>query len=132
MKHRKRWVILLCLAVLAFISLVPRQITIAAPISVPTINENSSTVKLYVEAQAKLLGVNPELAICIVTHESQLDPSKLGDDGNSRGLWQISKIWHPEVSDAVAFSEVSSTQWALDWIKKGHIKQWSTFKEYCE
>jgi hypothetical protein len=131
MKHRKRWAILPCLAVLAFISLVPRQITIAAP-EVSFVNENSSTVKLYVEAQAKLLGVNPELAICIVTHESQFNPTRLGDDGNSRGLWQISKIYHPEVPDNVAFSEVSSTQWALNWIKQGHIRQWSTYKEYCE
>ena len=131
MKFNKWYVTLALLVVLAGkISLTPRVIAVTNP-QESVIQSSTSTVKQYVETQAKLLGVNVNLAICIVTHESQLNPKTLGDDGNSRGLWQISKIYHPEVTDAVAFSEVSSTAWSLNWIKSGHIAQWSTYKEYC-
>lgn len=88
-------------------------------------------MRAYVIQEAKDYGVNPNLAICIVSHESQWDATKKGDDGNSRGLWQISQIWHPEVSNVVANSAESSTLWSLQWIAAGHIKQWSTFSEYC-
>lgn len=87
-------------------------------------------VEAYVRMKAKAAGVNPALAACIVSHESQFS-DRNGDDGNSRGWWQISKIWHPEVSDACAHDLTCSTDWSLDWISKGHIAQWSTWKLYC-
>lgn len=85
----------------------------------------------YVAAQASLYGVNPALAACIVSHESRWRPDATGDDGNSRGLWQISRIWHPEVTDAAAYSAASSTQWSLARIRAGHVGQWSTYRKYC-
>jgi hypothetical protein len=84
----------------------------------------------YIRTEAAQKGVNPDFASCIVSHESQ-DTDRPGDDGNSRGYWQISKIWHPEVSDAVAYSLQSSTLWSLNWIKAGHAAQWSTYGLYC-
>src|SRR5689334_4481464 len=59
-------------------------------------------LKAYIQLQAKAHGVNPTLALWIVQHESSFDPTRMGDDGQSRGLWQISRIWHPEVTDACA------------------------------
>jgi hypothetical protein len=88
-------------------------------------------IRSFVIAQSLARGLNPALTTCIVSHESQWRPEKTGDDGQSRGLFQISRIYHPEVSDAVAFSAVSSTIWALNWIASGHIRQWSTYKLYC-
>ena len=93
-------------------------------------NSDSSTLQSMVRAESASIGVNPAYAACIVSHESQWTV-RPGDDGNSRGLWQISRRWHPEVSDAVANSPVSSTIWSLDWIKAGHAKQWSTYWLYC-
>ncbi len=87
-------------------------------------------VKAYVRAQAMEFGVNPLLALWIVKHESQFNPRARGDGEASRGLWQISKIYHPEVSDAAAFSVASSTEWSLARIRAGKANEWSTYR-FC-
>ena len=64
-------------------------------------------------------GVDPKLALWIVKHESHSIRARKGDGEASRGLWQISKIYHPEVSDAMAFNVASSTDWSLERIRAG-------------
>ena len=59
---------------------------------------------------------NPQVADWIVTHESQHHPEATGDGGESRGLWQINKAWHPEVSDTCAYNIACSTDWSLERI----------------
>jgi hypothetical protein len=98
----------------------------AKPPSGPTAQE----VKAYVRAQAMEIGVNPLLALWIVRHESQFNPRARGDGETSRGLWQISKIYHPEVSDAAAFSVATSTEWSLARIRAGKANEWSTYR-FC-
>ena len=88
-------------------------------------------LRAYVEGAAKARGVNPQVADWIVTHESQHHPEATGDGGESRGLWQINKAWHPEVSDACAYNVACSTDWSLQRIRAGHIVEWSTWK-YCK
>lgn len=90
----------------------------------------AATYRSFVAAEAVKYGVDPVVAVWIVKHESQFDPSRTGDDGNSRGLWQISRVWHPEVSDRCAFDAVCSTRWSLAHIKAGHAKEWSTYR-FC-
>jgi hypothetical protein len=92
---------------------------------------NAQAVKAYVQTEAVEHGVNPKLALWIVKHESQFNPYAKGDGEASRGLWQISRIYHPEVSDAAAFSVVSSTQWSLERIRSGNVNEWSTYR-YCK
>ncbi len=87
-------------------------------------------VRAYVRTQAIEYGVNPLLALWIVKHESQFNPLAKGDGEASRGLWQISKIYHPEVSDAAAFSVASSTEWSLERIRAGKASEWSTYR-FC-
>jgi Transglycosylase SLT domain len=87
-------------------------------------------VKAYVQTKALEQGVNPQLALWIVKHESEYNPHAIGDGEASRGLWQISKIYHPEVSDAAAFSVASSTEWSLARIRSGKAKEWSTYR-FC-
>ena len=87
-------------------------------------------VRAYVEAQAREYGVNPLLALWIVKHESHFNPLAKGDGEASRGLWQISRIYHPEVSDAAAFSVASSTEWSLERIRAGKANEWSTYR-FC-
>jgi hypothetical protein len=87
-------------------------------------------VKAYVQTQALEDGVNPRLALWIVKHESQFNPRAKGDGEASRGLWQISRIYHPEVSDAVAFNVASSTEWSLERIRSGKVNEWSTYR-FC-
>jgi hypothetical protein len=91
---------------------------------------STTTVRTYVLAQAKLLGVNPAKVEWIVGHESQYGQNMRGDDGQSRGYWMISSVWHPEVSDACADDLECSTAWSLHRILEGHINEWSTWK-FC-
>jgi hypothetical protein len=90
----------------------------------------AQVVKAYIQKQSLEYGVNPKLALWIVKHESQFNPRAKGDGEASRGLWQISKIYHPEVSDAVAFDVASSTEWSLDRIRSGKVNEWSTYR-FC-
>jgi hypothetical protein len=91
----------------------------------------SSQVAAYIQTQALKHGVSPKLALWIVKHESQFNPRAKGDGEASRGLWQISKIYHPEVSDAMAFNVRSSTQWSLERIRSGKANEWSTYR-FCK
>ena len=90
----------------------------------------AQAVKTYVESQARQYGVDPSLAVWITRHESQFNPRARGDGDASRGLWQISKIYHPEVSDEVAFDVASSTRWSLGQIRAGKAREWSTY-HFC-
>jgi Transglycosylase SLT domain len=91
----------------------------------------AQAVKAYVRSEALEHGVNPKLALWIVKHESQFNPYAKGDGEASRGLWQISKIYHPEVSDAAAFNVASSTEWSLERIRSGKANEWSTYR-FCK
>jgi Lysozyme like domain len=88
-------------------------------------------VRAYVQNAAKGARVDPRIADWIVTHESQHHPEATGDGGVSRGLWQINKDWHPEVSDACAYDVTCSTRWSLERIRAGYVDEWSTWK-YCK
>jgi hypothetical protein len=85
----------------------------------------------YVQSASKAAGVNPRIAEWIVSHESRHRPEATGDGGESRGLWQINKVWHPEVSDACAYEVACSTDWSLERIRAGYVDEWSTWK-YCK
>jgi transglycosylase-like protein with SLT domain len=98
------------------------------PVHYPTNVPNILEVKAYVRRQAEQQGVDPQLALWIVKHESSFNPRAKGDGESSRGLWQISKVYHPEVSDAQAFSVTSSTQWSLGRIRAGKVNEWSSYR----
>jgi hypothetical protein len=87
--------------------------------------------RAYVQSASKSAGVNPRVAEWIVSHESRHHPEATGDGGESRGLWQINKAWHPEVSDTCAYDVTCSTDWSLERIRAGYVDEWSTWK-YCK
>jgi hypothetical protein len=89
------------------------------------------TPQEYVQSASKAAGVNPRIAEWIVSHESRHRPEATGDGGESRGLWQIHRGWHPEVSDACAYDVTCSTDWSLERIRAGYVDEWSTWK-YCK
>lgn len=102
----------------------------ANPLTLPGEKTSVQEVKIYVRRQAVEYGVNPNLALWIVKHESSFNPHAKGDGEASRGLWQISRIYHPEVSDAEAFSVASSTEWSLERIRSGKVNEWSAYR-FC-
>jgi|SRR5579864_8886516 len=87
-------------------------------------------VPAYVQTAARAAGVNPRIAEWIVSHESRHHPYALGDNGQSRGIWQINRVYHPEVSDACAYDVQCSTDWSLRRIQDGYVNEWTTWK-YC-
>lgn len=123
--------------IIAAIAFSPAKVyRVKADCGVDETNPSSSTIQSYVTCVADEIGTDPIRANFILSHESQdcgwgrvgyFDPKIEGDDGNSRGCWQISKIYHPEVSDACADDFECSTLWALIWQEKGHASQWSTW-----
>lgn len=61
--------------------------------------------------------------------ESSLNPNAKGDGKfNSRGVFQISKWYHPEVSDECAFDTECATKWAIKKINAGQQHLWSCDK----
>ena len=94
------------------------------PVDAPSVRE----VKTYVRTRAVQRGVDPQLALWIVQHESSFNPRAKGDGEASRGLWQISRVYHPEVTDAQAFSVRSSTEWSLGQIRAGKVNEWSSYR----
>jgi hypothetical protein len=102
----------------------------ANPLNLQSGKPTALEVKAYVQTEASEYGVNPKLALWIVKHESEFNPRAKGDGAASRGLWQISKIYHPEVSDAMAFNVASSTEWSLERIRSGKVNEWSTYR-FC-
>ena len=98
------------------------------PFRLPGGRPNVQEVKAYVRTEAVEYGVDPFVALWIVKHESSFNPRAKGDGEASRGLWQISKIYHPEVSDAMAFNVASSTEWSLERIRSGKVNEWSTYR----
>lgn len=122
-----KWTFLLFLVISAVIR-IPAVYTVKA--QTPRLGDSlapSDALPAYIESQARAYGVDPKIALWITSHESSFDPTRKGDDDQSRGLWQISSIYHPEVSNACAFEASCSTQWSLAWIAKGHVNQWSTW-----
>lgn len=98
----------------------------------------SSTLKAYIASEAQEYGVNPALANCIVEHESQFQPGRIGDIGNrngaSYGLWQIEVKQHGDITVDEALNPATATQWALQKIASGSVAIWSTYSAkpyYC-
>jgi transglycosylase-like protein with SLT domain len=101
---------------------------LASSIKPLVMRTTAQEVKSYVRRQAVEYGVDPFLALWIVKHESSFNPRAKGDGDASRGLWQISRIYHPEVSDKAAFSVTSSTDWSLQRIREGKVNEWSAYR----
>lgn len=70
-----------------------------------------------------------QLLIRLAFLESSLNPKAVGDGHfNSRGLYQISKHYHPEVSDECAFDITCSTRWTIQQLKAGRGHWWTTYE----
>lgn len=70
------------------------------------------------------------MALRVATAESGLDPTKMGDQNTSAGLWQIHLPAHPDVSLTEALDPQWSTIWAMkEMAKDDGCKIWSTCEQ---
>jgi soluble lytic murein transglycosylase-like protein len=88
------------------------------PADIPTLIENAATK----------YGVNEGHLTAVLKCESNFAPNARGDHGHSRGLSQISDIYHSEVSDA----EADDPAFAIDFMAKafanGKAHEWSCWR----
>ena len=102
-------------------------------------------IREYLIKQAVAQNVPVERVLYIVKHESHFKKYAVGDktiicpSGKykgkkvyARGIFQITRCYHPEISDMQAFDVSFATQWALPLIKnkKQCKRQWTVCKEY--
>lgn len=76
-------------------------------------------------------GLDKDLASKIIQHESWWDPSNthINKDGSrDRGLWMISEVWHPEVTDSCAYDYYCSTLQAIRIAKERGWDEWIAYK----
>ncbi len=64
--------------------------------------------------------------------ESRFTPTAFNPTNNSndRGIYQISKRWHPEVSDDVAYSPKKATEWTIERLEAGYGYEWMCFHSF--
>lgn len=101
---------------------------LAADIGPLTVQYSTTTAPLIVNAYAHRYGVDPDTMLAVIACESGLNASVRGDKGHSRGLVQISNIYHPEVSDAQAFDPFFSIEFLAKALAKGKGKEWTCFR----
>jgi len=90
------------------------------------INEINASKRLTIEQQIR--NIAPKYAdylIEIAKCESSLNQYAIGDNGHSRGLYQIHDKWHPEVSNECAFDVSCATRYAVYLIKSGRQHEWT-------
>lgn len=84
---------------------------------------STSTIRSLIVAASTKYDVDPSLALYVAEHESSFDPTEVGDltinckDGSpvyARGLYQITRCYWPDITDARAFDPIFSIDWAMN------------------
>jgi hypothetical protein len=95
-----------------------------------------------IRSYSSSVGVSEELAVYIAKNESHFNPNATGDlhlicarTGSqvyARGLFQITRCYHPEVSDAQAYNPDFAIPWAVNLMKNKQVcmQQFSTCRDY--
>lgn len=113
----------------------------------PAIAAVNETPQELVRSFALANNIPPELLDYVVSHESDYDSTEVGDlditcksgpfKGQAvyaRGPLQITRCYHPEITDKQAFDLKWSLAWALPYLqdKKKCISMWTTCRMYYE
>lgn len=114
------------LLLLAFLGWTPTAQ--ASEISQYTVEYSSTTAPFIIGAYAHKYGVDADVMGAVIRCESRLNPSVRGDKGHSRGLVQISDIYHPEVTDVQAFDPYFSIEFLAKYLSEGKGSQWTCFR----
>ncbi len=68
----------------------------------------------------------PDYLVRLAYCESRLKLNAFNPTNNSddRGIFQISKLWHPEVNDECAYDLECATEWTMWRINSGYQHEW--------
>jgi len=88
---------------------------------------------MSVEEQIRTIAKNdnfrwPDYLVRLAYCESRFNSKAVGDNGSSRGLFQIHRGYHPEVSDVCAFDAACATRWTMQRINAGYQREWACDK----
>ena len=86
------------------------------------------TLTERIEHYAALYGVSAEEMTEVIDCESGGNPRALGDSGKSRGLVQINRDYHPDISDNQAFDIDFSLDFLAENLAKGNGKWWTCWR----
>lgn len=100
----------------------PPPILVVAPQPAP-VEIHTLTLQEKADMVAQSFGISTTTFASLIKNESGWDPN--ADNGYDRGLVQISRIQHPDVTDAQAFDVDFSLNWAAQEIKSGRISGWT-------
>ena len=67
----------------------------------------------------------PDYLVKLAYCESRFDKLAKGDSGKSRGIFQIHKDYHPEITDKQAFDIDYATRWTIKQINAGRQHLWT-------
>jgi hypothetical protein len=88
--------------------------------------ENTKRVEFRIREIADQMDFEyPDYLVRLAFCESSLNPLAVGDSGKSRGLFQIHKNYHPNITDQEAFDIEFSTKWTIEQINLGKQSMWT-------
>lgn len=96
---------------------VQRNVTVPTPVFTETLQQKADRVALEHKISTTTFST-------LIDEESRWDTQAYNKKTEARGLLQISRIWHPEVSDICAFDPECAMNWSAQRIKDGHIDEW--------
>lgn len=78
---------------------------------------------------AEKKGISGDLMVALAQCESNGNAGAIGDNGNSRGLYQIHRVYWPEITDAEAFDPAWATEWTVQRVQEGRGYLWSCWEK---
>ena len=112
--------------ILWFLILVSNPARAMAPTKV--LSEKEMLV-IHIREESKKYNIDPIKLQKTLDCESSFNHNAKGDGGKSRGIAQIHKRWHPDVSDKQAFDPYWSISWAAKRFSEGHASEWTCYRE---
>ena len=94
------------------------------------IQYNASTSQEIIYAAAVNAGIQYKELNSVIQCESGGNPLALGDHGHSRGLVQISNIYHPDIGDTEAYDPIFSVEYLAKNIAEGNGNLWTCYRIY--
>jgi soluble lytic murein transglycosylase-like protein len=87
-----------------------------------------TSIKGKIKYYSERYDVPAHVTSTVVRCESQYNPNAVGDGGNSRGLVQIHKPSHPNISDEEAFDPDFALKFLTKNLAEGKGRMWTCWR----
>ena len=102
----------------------------AVALEAPPVPIVTETLQQKAERIAVYNNISTTTFATLIDEESRWKVDAYNEGSEARGLVQISRVWHPEVTDECAFDPECSMNWAVQRIKDGYIDEWQVCNCY--